>query len=102
MSANSAGELSELKHLLGLVEIEMSLLGSSTSHMAHWLGREMSVQFARETLHWGRGKSVVADIANLAQHLTRLAELLPKVESEQNAATADVANLGLSSQTPHE
>lgn len=100
MSANSAGELSELKHLLGLVEIEMSLLGSSTSHMSHWLGRDMSVQFARETLHWGRGKSVVADITNLAQHLTRLAELLPKVESEQNAETIGAAVPGLPIQTP--
>ncbi len=97
-----ASELSELKHLLGLVEIELSILGSSTNHMAFWLGRDMSVRFARETLPWDRRRTVIADISNLAQHLARLAELLPKVEKEQESALDSVLLLGLPSLPPQE
>lgn len=82
-----ADNLAELKHLLGLVDIEMQILGSSTGHMAHWLGR-MPLKFARETLPWKRGKTVVEDVSKLSQHLARVAELLPLVESEQEATAA--------------
>lgn len=83
-----ADDVAELKHLLGLVDIEMQILGDSAGHLAHWLGRGMPVKFAREALPWKRGKKVVADVAQLSQHLARVAELLTKVEEEQEAATA--------------
>ncbi|MBY0551304.1 MAG: hypothetical protein K2W95_28745 [Candidatus Obscuribacterales bacterium] len=80
-----ADNLAELKHLLGLVDIEMQILSDSTGRMAHWIGRDMPLKFARETLPWKRGKTVVADVAKLSLHLARVAELLPVVESEQEA-----------------
>lgn len=83
-----ADNLAELKHLLGLVDIEMQILGDSTGRMAHWLGRDTPLKFARETLPWKRGKTVVADAMKLSQHLARVAELLPLVESEQEAAAS--------------
>lgn len=81
-----ADNLAELKHLLALVDIEMQILADSTGRMAHWIGRDMPLKFARETLPWKRGKTVVADVTKLSQHLARVAELLPMVESEQEAA----------------
>lgn len=73
----------ELAHLLSLVQVEMSLLGDSSYQLGKSLSAVPSIEFARNSLPFKRGKTVVTDYAKLAANTARIAELLVLLEQQQ-------------------
>lgn len=81
-----ASEDDELKYLLRLAEVEMSLLGESAGRLAHTMSMPLPTQQCFDLLPWKRGRTVVADFGKLGKHCARIAELLAKSAAKEKDA----------------